>query len=149
MNEATTTLTRAASKAVPIVLRGAGEAAEILVFKHPTAGVQLVKGTIEPNETAAQAALRELAEESGVIGLPNVQSLGQWSSGLQGQVWHLELVQVPLGLPETWSHFTKDGGGQLFQFFWHPLNGPVNTEWHQVYQAAMRELNNRLTGLPG
>ena len=32
----------------------------ILVFRHPSAGIQLIKGTIEPGECASDAALREL-----------------------------------------------------------------------------------------
>ncbi|WP_272972120.1 NUDIX domain-containing protein [Comamonas terrigena] len=52
-------------KACPVVIRGLGTI-EILAFEHPLAGLQLVKGTIEPGETSAAAALRELREESGL-----------------------------------------------------------------------------------
>lgn len=53
-------------KVCPVVLRQGNEGTEILVFRHPLAGVQLVKGTREAGESIAQAALRELAEESGI-----------------------------------------------------------------------------------
>lgn len=33
---------------------------KLLLFKHPVAGTQLVKGTIESGETPSRAALREL-----------------------------------------------------------------------------------------
>ncbi len=36
------------------------------MFRHPLAGIQLVKGTVEPSENPADAARRELFEESGL-----------------------------------------------------------------------------------
>ena len=37
------------------------------MFRHPLAGIQLVKGTVEPSENPADAARRELFEESGLV----------------------------------------------------------------------------------
>jgi 8-oxo-dGTP pyrophosphatase MutT (NUDIX family) len=54
-----------ADKVCPIVFRDVSMR-QILAFEHPRAGVQLVKGYIEPGETVRAAALRELAEESGI-----------------------------------------------------------------------------------
>ena len=54
-----------ADKACAVVLSSESPP-RILLFRHPQAGVQLVKGSIEPGETAQQAALRELWEETGV-----------------------------------------------------------------------------------
>jgi 8-oxo-dGTP pyrophosphatase MutT (NUDIX family) len=56
----------ASRKACPVVLRRNQDRFEILAFRHPIAGCQLVKGSIEPEEDVGQAALRELCEESGV-----------------------------------------------------------------------------------
>ncbi len=39
---------------------------KFLAFRHPQAGKQLVKGTIEAIEKPQDAARRELAEESGI-----------------------------------------------------------------------------------
>lgn len=66
----------------------------ILLFRHPQAGVQLVKGTIERGETPGQAALRELAEESGIDSATVVADLGCWESGHNGQIWSFQLCQV-------------------------------------------------------
>ncbi|MBF0678189.1 MAG: NUDIX domain-containing protein [Devosia sp.] len=55
-------------KVCPVVVRGSGRDQEILVFHHPQAGVQLVKGTLEPGEDPVTGDLRELAEESGLTG---------------------------------------------------------------------------------
>ena len=40
---------------------------ELLVFRHPHAGVQLPAGTAEPGESAITAVLREVQEETGVM----------------------------------------------------------------------------------
>lgn len=40
---------------------------EILILSHPSAGFQIVAGTVEVGEYHAKAALRELQEESGIV----------------------------------------------------------------------------------
>lgn len=54
-----------ADKACPVVLRSR-ETLEILAFEHPLAGLQLVKGSVEPGESTDMAAVRELMEEAGI-----------------------------------------------------------------------------------
>jgi 8-oxo-dGTP pyrophosphatase MutT (NUDIX family) len=39
---------------------------ELLVFRHPLAGIQVPAGTVEFGETAEEAVVREVAEESGI-----------------------------------------------------------------------------------
>ena len=104
-------------KAVPVVLRSASEDAEILVFEHPQAGVQLVKGTVEHGESIDQAAIRELAEEAGIRGAVCESDLGAWESGHEGQLWHFREMRVPISLPSSWEHYTQDGGGHVFKFW--------------------------------
>jgi len=53
-------------KVVPVVFREINNNLEILVFRHPLAGIQIVKGTVEHQEQLEHAALRELYEESGI-----------------------------------------------------------------------------------
>jgi 8-oxo-dGTP pyrophosphatase MutT (NUDIX family) len=57
------------SKASPFVVRRTARGLEILAFRHPLAGTQLVKGTIESGETVEAGAVRELEEERGVMQL--------------------------------------------------------------------------------
>lgn len=52
-------------KVCPIVLRQNKGRIDILLFQHPNAGIQLVKGTPEAGEDLLHASLRELWEESG------------------------------------------------------------------------------------
>ena len=73
-------------KACPVVIRGQG-AIEILAFEHPLAGLQLVKGMIEPGESSRDAALRELREESGLIASNVLADLGIWIPGYENQIW--------------------------------------------------------------
>jgi 8-oxo-dGTP pyrophosphatase MutT (NUDIX family) len=105
---------------LPVVLRRAAGRAEILAFRHPTAGYQLVKGTIEAAETIQHAAERELLEESGIVGHA-IDYLGAVQMSEPEQEWHFVVCQIEEAV-ETWTHQTSDGGGLEFQFFWHPLS---------------------------
>jgi 8-oxo-dGTP pyrophosphatase MutT (NUDIX family) len=60
-----------AEKVTAFVTRGAGREVELLVFEHPSAGIQLPAGTVEAGEAHAQAAAREAAEETGLTDLPS------------------------------------------------------------------------------
>lgn len=136
-----------ANKACPVVLRRQG-ALEILAFRHPLAGLQLVKGTREPGESTSAAALRELAEEAGLEGLA-LRPLGLWQCALTGQTWAFHECQVADGLPEAWSHFCTDDSGHLFRFFWHPLASEPSDEWHPLFQGALAYLRQQLLGADG
>lgn len=132
------------NKACPVVARLRGHEIDVLAFRHPLAGLQLVKGTIEPSETPTCAAVRELAEESGLIATGATKELGEWCGGYQDQVWAFHLVRVAHPLPDTWDHFTSDGGGLLLRFFWHPLGMTPTAEWHPLFQGALQYLQAHL-----
>ena len=119
------------------MLRGAGTSVEILAFRHPEAGLQLVKGSIERGERPEEASLRELAEESGITEARVVRSLGAWRSGHEAQIWWFALVRPAQPLPDAWEHYAPDAGGVVFTFFWHPLAVPVGVRWHPVFQRAI------------
>ncbi|WP_081767109.1 NUDIX domain-containing protein [Hylemonella gracilis] len=134
-------------KAVPIVLRHRNHRVEVLVFLHPQAGTQLVKGTIEPGESVAQASTRELAEESGILGAQCVRDLGTWEQCPRGQVWHFREMAVPVDLADSWSFFTEDAGGHLFEFSWHPLDEPAPSSCHAVFVDALDFLRKRIAAI--
>lgn len=53
-------------KVTAIVTRETADGRELLVFRHPTAGIQLPAGTNEEGETPKQALMREVFEETGL-----------------------------------------------------------------------------------
>ena len=95
-----------ADKACPVVFRDASMR-QILAFEHPEAGVQLVKGRIEPGENARAAALRELKEEAGIANTVIAEDLGTWQSRHNGHIWSLHLCTFSPSLPETWTHLAR------------------------------------------
>ena len=124
------------SKACPVVLRHSDAATEILAFEHPHAGLQIVKGTIEPGESPATAALRELEEESG-IRATDVREIGAWNANHKEQIWWFGLVCVATSLPDAWVHETHDDGGHQFRFFWQRLHADLDERWHPVFLRAI------------
>jgi len=133
----------AVQKAVPIVIRRR-KSLEVLSFRHPFAGSQLVKGTIEVGEEPESAALRELAEESGIREATVERELGRMAFPEIGQDWHFYLCRVACSLAEEWTFFTQDDGGHLFQFFWHGLETAPDGSWHRDFQRALSFVRGRL-----
>lgn len=125
------------NKSCPVVLRCNNSIVEILAFRHPIAGNQLVKGTIEQGESAHQAAIRELREEAGLLNANIIGDLGTWETGYQDQIWSFHLCSVDSELPDVWDHYTSDDGGHLFSFFWHPINAELAEDWHEVFRGAI------------
>ena len=124
-------------KACPVVLRetSAGRI-EILAFRHPLAGTQLVKGTIEIAESVQRAAERELLEESGLVGTA-IADLGTLQmSEPEEHEWHFVMCKVKQPA-ESWTHWTSDGGGLDFEFFWHPLDQEPDETWHPIFKRAL------------
>ena len=58
------------------VTRGTDLGRELLVFRHPSGGVHLPAGTVEENEAADVAALRETWEETGLNQVIIIATLG-------------------------------------------------------------------------
>ncbi|GHS81866.1 DNA mismatch repair protein MutT [Pseudomonas sp. PAGU 2196] len=116
----------------------------MLLFRHPLAGVQLVKGSIERGETPGEAALRELREESGIHNATIRDDLGCWDADHLGQIWSFHLCRVDGLLPERWSHQTLDDHGHTFEFFWAPLDHLPYSECHPVFQRALAFLRESL-----
>ena len=132
-----------AQKVCPIVFRRADGAVQLLAFKHPTAGNQFVKGTIEEGEPAAQAARRELREESGIRVAARLIELGRTPIGEEGTVWHFFAAEGR-GLPLSWDHRTEDDHGHVFLFFWHPLADDLDEDWHPPFHEALEAVRRWL-----
>lgn len=63
-------------KVTVFMTRGTGATRELLVFRHPSSGVHLPAGTVEENEAADVAALRETWEETGLDQIVIAATLG-------------------------------------------------------------------------
>ena len=134
------------TKACPVVLR-TGAGLELLAFRHPLAGLQLVKGTIEAGEAPVEAAIRELREEAGISDARFVRNLGTWRTGHESQVWSFHQLAAHQSLPDAWSHKTEDDGGHIFRFFWHQIDSKDSTpssEWHPVFLGALDFIQRQL-----
>ena len=137
------------TKVCPVVLRPNGKSPEVLAFEHPLAGHQLIKGTIESDESAEQAAIREFAEESGINDAEVLSHLGTWRYNENSPFWIFVLLQGPHELPETWSHFCTDDGGHIFRFFWHKISEPTPaTSWHPIFSEALTFIQQAIRKLP-
>ncbi len=132
-----------ADKACAVVLRNRG-VLEILAFEHPLAGLQLVKGSVEPGESSGAAAVRELMEEAGIQATAK-RNLGEWHSTITGHVWAFHECEVAQDLPDSWVHFAEDDGGHDFRFFWHPLMSEPSDRWHHIFKDALSFLRETVT----
>lgn len=131
------------NKACPVVLRHNNNQLELLAFKHPANGVQLVKGGIKKGEHLADACVRELMEESG-IQAEVVKQLGVWEPGFKNQIWGFCLMHYDGILPDAWDHNTHDDGGHVFSLFWQPLNSTPDNNWNRVYKDAFQYIKHAL-----
>ena len=131
------------NKACPVVLRIKNNKLELLAFKHPNSGNQLVKGNIKKGEHFENACIRELEEESG-IQAQVARQLGIWESNFKNQIWGFCLMHYEEVLPGSWEYETNDDGGHIFSFFWQPLNSTLNGNWKDVYRDAFHYIKNAL-----
>jgi 8-oxo-dGTP pyrophosphatase MutT (NUDIX family) len=113
-----------------VVRPGASGGLELLVFTHrdqPEAGLQVPAGTIDHGESPEVAVLRELAEESGLTGLPITAMIDRytWVHPATGNRHHRHVFRLDAGsdLPANWNHIalgSAEEEGLTFCFRWMP-----------------------------
>jgi 8-oxo-dGTP diphosphatase len=135
---------------------------ELLVFNHPEADyftrdaprpwLQLPAGTGEAGETALQAAVREVQEESGLTEFESVAFLG----AVDDQPWgirHVFHFRVAGELPERWKHTVYGGGeddGMVFHYEWLPLEQSAPLigmfdQWLPLVETYLRRTQSSAT----
>ena len=122
---------------------------DLLVFDHDPddgAGVQVPAGGVEPGEHPADAAIREVTEETGlsVLSAPRYLASRAWVVGPREQnlaqmrhYFHLEASQAPSG---SWRHFAE--GRYWFVCRWAPCHAS-GLDWQL---DEMIEFLNRAPG---
>ncbi len=119
------------AKACPVVTQDGA----VLMFRHPLAGTQFVKGTIEAGETPRLAALRELQEEAGVLAESCDATPVISEEIAPQQLWYF-VATTTNRLPEFWTHNCGDDGGHCFEFFWQDPTMPLPSDCAQKFQRA-------------
>ncbi len=122
-------------KACSVVMRAG---TNILAFRHPLTGLQLIKGGVDVHEQPAVAAEGELHEEFDVS-ISAKQDLGSSTDIVDGDRWHF-WPMAHKQLSDHWCHKTADDGGHAFEFFWQPLNTKPPTGFAAPYQRALRNI---------
>lgn len=132
------------------MLRDGLDGREVLAFRHPFAGVQVPKGTVEPGEPLADAVLRELHEESGIALDARPLSIGTWDrkfGPLEVHRWHLFALPAPAGLPDSWTHIATgsvEEEGLAFAFRWLPVDEALAGALDPLFSACAGALLSHL-----
>ena len=134
-------------RVVVYALRGEGARRELLVFDHrdhPDAGTQVPAGGIKASEEPAQAAARELLEETGLVAA-SISFLAQAEEAHpNGNLCDNSYFLAAVNSPEsTWMHRVSAGAGDaglVFRCRFVPLR-----EAEHVVHASQRTFLSELS----
>ena len=129
-------------KSFSYVIRASQTGPELLVFDSlEEPGLEVPKGSVQPGETPAQAADREILEESGLTGLTLIRELGVtlW----QDEEQHFFLFRADMPWPDRFEHVVtgQDGDrGMRYQYHWIAVTPALGQALVQGSNRFVREL---------
>jgi 8-oxo-dGTP pyrophosphatase MutT (NUDIX family) len=119
---------------------------------HPDAGIQVPAGTARPGEPIIAAALREAAEETGLVDLALAGVLGERSVDMRAhgrnEIHDRTFVHIRChqDTPDTWDHWETDPDGApgtrfRFTLFWASLDArlPALIGGHDALVSRLRQ----------
>jgi len=119
-------------KVLAYIVREANGKLQLLVNTHkdyPEAGVQVPSGTWEQGETAEQALLREIHEETGLARISILGKVAEYTyfHAPRGEYHqrHIFLAKVMGPTPDSWEHVDRSvtgGGSVVLNHFWTDLS---------------------------
>jgi 8-oxo-dGTP diphosphatase len=134
-------------KVLAYITRGSGDAAELLAFEHrdhAEAGLQVPAGGVERWEPIEAALVREIEEETGLVGCRIVSRLVVVEDVARAIRRHVFHVLAPAGTVDAWEHTVTGGAGDhglVFRYRWvslaevPPLAGGQD-RWLRLLRAA-------------
>jgi putative (di)nucleoside polyphosphate hydrolase len=129
----------------------------LLVFEHPHAGVQLPKGGLEAGESEAEGAVRELHEETGLVGLEVTTRIGSMervvgagpdeAGPLERHIWEVFLLEAPADGPGEWWHSawgSPEEDGLRFRCHWLPVDQALAGTLHPLFEPVVAMVHEHL-----
>ena len=126
-------------RAFAFVIREEALVPQLLVFDHPDGTTQIPKGRIDPGESPAVAAMRELEEESGLrldspshLKTVTRQFVRPDTSEVVDETWHLFHFPAPPGVLEYWTHHAVDEEMD-YAYRWLPIDSDLPSRLHDYF----------------
>ncbi len=121
---------------------------ELLVFDHPEAGTQIPKGRVDPGESHREAAIRELAEESGLnleptsfIAAFEYEFLHPYTGETVQEDGYVWLFDAPPDVDEAWTHEPEEEA-LPFSYRWIPIDDRTAGDVHPHFAKVIELLTN-------
>ena len=129
-------------KSFSYIVRAGPAGPELLVFASlDEPGFEAPKGSAQPGEAPAQAAMREVFEESGLCALTLIKELGQTLWQAEQQTFFLFRAGEPL--PDRFEHVVTghDGDrGMCYQYRWLAITPALSQSLVQGCNAFVGEM---------
>jgi 8-oxo-dGTP pyrophosphatase MutT (NUDIX family) len=130
-------------KLVACVVREGTGGPELLVVDHARGGTQIPRGELVQGEAHEVGVLRELAEETGLVDVEIVRSIGTWerhtmAAGVaQEQRWEVFELRSLRDLEDEWVHDSDNG---VLRCHWLTLDLFAIEAMHPVFGHVVEML---------